>query len=194
MRVIHILMSVLMAAMFGGAAARAEPVPVNEADERAHQSEADLWLDTVFGHCLFVVAGETWSDHPGQLQGEWEDLREDYASTLLKPLYDPKVSASRGAVILDLNEEGTSCWTQYTSLVPDYAGSRFTSIIQALGDEDRLKSAFVDQGNGPQQVGVILIGKAKTPVIFYQAEQQQSGALTVVTIIQKTVPDFVYID
>lgn len=194
MTVTHSLMAVLMGAMFVGGVATAEPFRVSEEEELAHQSEADLWLDTVFGHCLSVVAGEAWSDYPGALQGEWENLREDYASTLLKPLYDPKVSVLRGAVILDLNEEGTSCWTQYTSLVPDYAGSKFGSVIQAFEDEDRLKSAFVDQGRGPQQVGVLLIGEARTPVIIYQAEGQQDGALTVVTIIQKTVPDFVYID
>ncbi len=194
MTVTHAIMSVLVSAMCVGAAATAETVPISDDDQRAHQSEADLWLNTVFGHCLFVVAGEVWSDYPAELQGEWGDLRADYASTLLKPLYDPKVSAPPGAVILDLNEEGTSCWTQYTSIVPDYAASKFGAVIQAFRDEDRLKSAFVDQGYGPQQVGVMLIGSARTPVIFYQTQRQQSGALTVVTIVQKTVPDFVYID
>lgn len=194
MSIARAFLSVLVSAMFVGAAAMAEVVPISDEDERAHQSEADLWLDTVFGHCLFVVAGETWPDHPAELQGEWGDLRPDYASSLLKPLHNPKVSASPGAVILDLNEEGTSCWTQYTSLVRGYAASRFGAVIQAFHDEDRMKSAFVDQGRGPQQVGVLLIGNARTPVVFYQAEREQSGALVVVTIVQKTVPGFVYID
>lgn len=190
----HTLMWLLVSAFGIVGIAAPETFPVNEEDARAHESEADLWLDTVFGHCLFVVAGEAWSDFPAERRGEWNDLRKDYASTLLKPLYDPKVSASRGAVILDLNDEGTSCWTQYTSIVPDYAASKFGAVIQAFRDEDRLKSAFVDQGYGPLQVSVLLIGNARTPVIFYQSQGEQSGALTVVTIVQKTVPDFVYID
>jgi hypothetical protein len=190
----HTLVTVLMSAISAIGVAKAETFPLTEEDARAHESEADLWLDTVFGHCLSVVAGEALSDFPAERQGEWNDLRKDYASSLLKPLYDPKVSVPPGAVILDLNEEGTSCWTQYTSLVPDYAASRFGAVIQLFQDEDRLKTAFVDQGYGPQQVGVLLIGNARTPVIFYQSQTQQSGALTVVTIVQKTVPDFVYID
>jgi hypothetical protein len=194
MTLIRTVMSVVISALFVSAAARAESVPTNAEDERAHQSEADLWLDTVFGHCLSVVAGEPLAGFPAELQGDWDNLREDYASTLLQPLYDPRVSVPPGAVILDINEEGTSCWTQYSSLVPDYAVSRFASVIQTLGDQDRLKTAFVDQGFGAQQVGVVLIGSARTPVIFYQAEGYQGSTLTVVTIVQQTVPDFVYID
>lgn len=194
MAVIRAFVSVLISAMIGGAAATAETFPVSEEDERAHQSEADLWMNTVFGHCLFVVAGEAWADFPAELQGEWSDMRKDYASTLRKPLYDPKVSASPGAVILDIDDEGTSCWTQYSSIVPDYAGPRLASVIQAFENADRLKVAIVDDGYGPQQVGVVLIGEARTPVIFYQTGRQQGSAFTLVTIIQKTVPDFVYMD
>lgn len=173
---------------------QAEMLDLTPEDKRAHEAEADLWLDTVFGHCLFVVSGETWGNHPAERQGEWRDLRPDYASTLIEPLNDPKQSAHPSAIIIDLNEERTSCWTQYSSLVPTYAGSKFVAVREALGEEDRLKSAYVDQGHGPQQVEVILVGEDRIPVIFYQATTAQGPFLTVVTIVQQTVPDFVYSD
>lgn len=176
------------------ASAQAETFTLTPEDERAHQGEADLWLDTVFGHCLFIVSGETWGRHTAELQGEWSDLRSDYASTLVEPLNDPKESAPPSAVIIDLNEERTSCWTQYSSLVPDYAASKFGAIRAALAEEDRLKTAVVDQGNGPMLVEVILVGETRVPVIFYQSSSIRGQLATVVTIVQQTVPNFVYND
>lgn len=179
---------------FGNAAVHAETFTLTPEDRVAHQAEADLWLDTIFGHCLFVVSGETWADHPAERQGEWRDLRPDYASTLIEPLNDPKESMLRNAVIIDLNEEKTSCWTQYSSLVPEYAGPKLVEIRAALEAVDRLKTAYVDQGYGPMQVEVILAGESRTPVIFYQSSTAQGPLSTVVTILQRTVPNFVYND
>ena len=163
-------------------------------DEINHNAQADLWLDTVFGHCFYNITGEALSEHPGELQGQWNDLRPDYASTLIQPLNDPKQSDGPQAVILDWNDEKTSCWTQYSSLVPSYAAEEFGKVQTALANADRLKIALVDQGNGPQQVGVILVGEKRVPVIFYQSVAQQGPVLTIVTIVQKTVPDFKYSD
>ncbi|MEL6755958.1 MAG: hypothetical protein AAFP81_05940, partial [Pseudomonadota bacterium] len=161
-----ILLAVLVG--FASPEVQSESIDLTEDNRRAHEAEADLWLDTVFGHCLFVVSGETLADHPSERQGEWSDLRPDYASTLRKPLTDPKESAFPSAIIIDLNEERTSCWTQYSSLVPDYAGAKFVAIRDALAADDRLKTAYVDQGYGPVQVQVILVGEDRVPVIFYQ--------------------------
>lgn len=179
---------------FASLEVQAESIELTEDNLRAHEAEADLWLDTVFGHCLFVVSGETWADHPSERQGEWSDLRPDYASTLREPLTDPKESAFPSAIIIDLNEERTSCWTQYSSLVPDYAGAKFVAIRDALAADDRLKTAYVDQGYGPVQVQVILVGEDRVPVIFYQATTVQGPLLTVVSIVQQTLPNFVYSD
>lgn len=189
----HFLL-ILVSIVLGKAVVHAETFTLTPEDKVAHQAEADLWLDTVFGHCLFVVSGETWADHPAERQGEWRDLRPDYASTLIEPLNDPKESTLRNAVIIDLNEEKSSCWTQYSSLVPEYAGPKLIEIRAALEAEDRLKTAFVDQGYGPMQVEVILAGESRTPVIFYQSSTAQGPLATVVTIIQQTVPNFVYND
>lgn len=185
---------VLILIGIGNLSTLAETIELTPEDIRAHEEEADLWLDTVFGHCLFAVSGETWGDHPAERQGEWSDVREDYASTLVEPLNDPKESAPPSAVIIDLNPEQTSCWTQYSSLVPTYAGSKFVSIMEAVDAEDRLKTAYIDQGYGPMQVQVILVGEDRVPVIFYQASTAQGPFLTVVTIVQRTVPNFVYSD
>lgn len=174
--------------------AQAQTIELDAENQLLHHDEADLWLDTVFGHCLFNVAGESFADHPAALQGEWGDLRADYASTLLKPLNDPKQSDAPSGVILDLTDDKASCWTQYSSLVPDYAAKEFGAVWSTLLAEDRLKVAIVDQGAGPLQVNVILIGESRTPVIFYQSASQQGQLFSVVTIVQKTVPDFVYSD
>lgn len=163
-------------------------------DEIAHKAEADLWLDLVFGYCLSQVAGEPWSDHPAELAGEWTDLRPDYASTLAAPLFDPKESVLRGSIIYDLSPGGESCWSQYSSLVPDYAVDQLIEVWEAMNAEDRLKTAVVDQGFGPQEVQVILVGQERVPVIFYQAEGMQGPLPTMITIIQKTLPGFVYND
>ena len=172
----------------------AQSLPLSEKDRISHQAEADLWLDTVFGYCLSQIEDTTFEDHPAELQGEWSDLRPDYASTLLKRLYAPKVSALPGAVILDINEKATSCWTQYSSLVPEYASSELLKVRTELAAQDRLKTAVVDQGRGPKQVDVMLVGGDRVPVIFYQAVTPQGQITNVVTIIQKTVSDFKYVD
>lgn len=178
----------------GNATVNAQTFDLTPEDKVAHQAETDLWLDTVFGHCLFVVSGETWADHPADRQGGWRDLRPDYASTLITPLNDPKESMLRNAIIIDLNEEQTSCWTQFSSVVPEYAGPKLVEIRAALKAQDRLKTAYVDQGHGPMQVEVILAGESRVPVIFYQSSTAQGPLATVVTIIQQTVPNFVYND
>lgn len=172
----------------------AQTQELNAEEEAIHRAETDLWLDTVFGYCLAQVASETWSDHPEEIRGNWNNIRSDYSSTLLKPLYDAKVSAFRGTVIVDLNPEATSCWTQYASLVPDYTASKLAVLRDGLIAEDRLKLAYVDQGVGPQLVEVILVGDNKVPVIFYQADGSEQSVKTIVTIIQKTEPGFAYFD
>lgn len=183
-----------LAVWLSGDLAQADNLNIGAENTHTHQSEADLWLDTTFGYCISQVAGETWAEHPAELSGEWEKLGADYASTLIEPLNDPKVSAPIGAVTIDLNEERTSCWVQYDSIVEEYAASRLGEIRDALKADDRLKTAFVDQGHGPIQVAVILVGETRVPVIFYQSASTQAPITTVVTIMQKTVPDFVYYD
>lgn len=188
--------SLLVSILFwlSNGAIKAQTIPLNLENKQAHHAEADLWLDTVFGHCFYQVSGETWADHPAERSGEWSDLRADYASTLVEPLNDPKQSALPSAVIIDLNDEKTSCWTQYSSLVPEYAGPKLVAIRAALEADDRLKKAYVDQGQGPMQVEVILAGESRVPVIFYQTSSAQGSLVTVVTIVQQTVPNFVYSD
>lgn len=188
------LLIAFSAAMVLIPSASAETLRLTPEDERAHKAETDLWLDTIFGHCLFTVSGETWAEHPADLRGEWSDLRPDYASTLLEPLHDPKVSAAPSAVILDLNEAATSCWTQLSSVMPEHAANEFGRVGEALAAEDRIKTAYVDQGYGSQQVGVILVGKDRTPVILYTATNSRGPLVSFITIVQKTEPGFVYYD
>ncbi|MEM6637961.1 MAG: hypothetical protein AAF667_18955 [Pseudomonadota bacterium] len=174
--------------------AQAQVNQISEEDRIAFQIEADIWLSTVFGYCLCKVTGETYLAHPPELQGDWKDLRPDYASTLLKPLYNPKESVLRSANILDLSPGGESCWTQHSTIIPQYALAELDQIRSALVAENRLKAAYVDQGRGPQKVGVVLVGEAREPVILHQSATQKNGLVDIVTIVQKTVPGFVYLD
>lgn len=170
---------------------------VNQSDfknKEAHIEQADIWLDTVFGHCMANVTGSPLWQFSSELKGEWSDLRPDYANTLLQPLYNPKEISSPHTIILDISESKESCWTQHSNLVPEYVNEKLTAIFKTLEDEGRIKTAFVDQGRGAQEVGVILVGETREPVIFYQSAQPNQYGFEVVTIVQKTVDDFVYKD
>ena len=103
--VVRFYLVILVFTWIASLSVKAETLDLTPEDKCAHEAEADLWLDTVFGHCLFEVSGETWANHPAERRGKWRDLRPDYASSLIEPLNDPKESAHPSAIIINFNEE-----------------------------------------------------------------------------------------
>lgn len=115
---------------------------LGDAEYEKVYSRSVAHADAFLGLCMARVLGEPLGGFKGDIL-EWEPL-EGYNSTEGLQLFNPQVS-SDGASIIDVSENGMSCWTQFETPVSPLSIRPILDVTESFPPETL---TMIDQQQG----------------------------------------------
>lgn len=150
------------------------------------QIETERWMNAVFGHCFETVRKKPFLDYSVSLNGNWTKLREDALKTQNLQLFDAYESPEGNFTIIDKNQSGSSCWTQFSTLRPKLAFQAFDAIVTPSSPSDNF--VILDEkkleNDGTQRIYLYNPKDGNSPIIVYQARMVQPRLSNIVTIVK----------
>lgn len=162
------------------------PGKPGEKYEMQMETEADLWLNTVFGHCLAQVTGQPLGAFNPDLSEGWTPVREDAQKTMGLKLFNPMESPNTHFTIVDLSASGSSCWTQHSTPAPKIAIKAFSSVIDGPNaGQFKLVKSGTGRGGATIRFYEYTPADGSGPITIYQARNVRPQLTSFVTIVAR---------